>query len=79
MATDLDLIAVPWVDDAESAESLVESLRAAVNGSFREIDPNLALKPHGRRAWSIYLNDEGCGPYLDLSVTPNDKWHEEAP
>jgi hypothetical protein len=32
MNRDLDLIAVPWVDDAQPADVLVEAIRAAVDG-----------------------------------------------
>lgn len=79
MATDLDLVAVPWVDDADDAEVLVEALRVAVNGWIRN-DPNAyehdyvnrnpEPKPHGRRAWSIYIGEGAI--YLDVSVMPRE-------
>lgn len=77
MNRDLDLIAVPWADEAATAETLVEAIRAAVDGDI-ETDPvtgepyapakHPSTKPHGRRAWSIYF----CGRafYIDLSVMP---------
>lgn len=74
MATDLDLIAVPWTEVAATPEDLVETMRAAIGGVIhdeREHDHNPAPKPHGRLAWSIYLQ-EGRGPYIDLSITPRD-------
>lgn len=79
MARDLDLIAVPWIDSAAPAETLVEALRDAVGGYIRN-DPqtsanqynldtkNPSDKPHGRRAWSIYFS--GRRFYIDLSVMP---------
>jgi len=72
MATDLDLIAAPWTEEATDAEMLIEALRASINGFFRDHVPGLsnpAFKPHGRLAWSIYTQD-GESPYLDISVMP---------
>lgn len=82
MATDLDLLAVPWTEEADEAEVLVEALRELVGGIIPN-DPdaysgdlllhNPNTKPHGRRAWSIYwqiLDGYGVGPYIDLSVMP---------
>lgn len=72
MARDLDLIAVPWVDNALAAEVLVEAVMKAVNGRFAPADSgferNPALRPHGRRAWSIYF--AGLMFYIDLSIMP---------
>lgn len=73
---DLDLVAVPWVDEAAAPEVLIEAIRAAVGGFIlnrENADPsdftgrNPEPKPHGRLGWSIHL---GGGPYLDLSVMP---------
>ena len=69
MQRDLDLIAVPWVDEASDAETLVSVIDKAVHG-FLDPDPKNASpgsKPHGRRCWTIHL---GGGPYIDLSVMP---------
>lgn len=71
MATDLDLIAVPWVDEVSGPETLIEALRLAVNGWIREetrYDHNPARRPHGRLAWSIYVGEGAT--YLDVSVMP---------
>ena len=64
---DLDLIAVPWTDEACSARDLV----AAICDEF-DVQPNRSIgdperKPHGRLAWSIPL---WWGAYIDLSVIP---------
>lgn len=77
MATDFDLIAVPWIKTPDAPEVLIESLRSAVNGrvdndplasEYDETMRNPVKKFHGRLAWSIYLNDGRNGPYLDVSV-----------
>lgn len=79
MARDLDLIAVPWADEAAPVETLVEAIRDAVDGIIRNDPPtegnkyhqttsNPGHKPHGRLAWSIYF--AGHRFYIDLSVMP---------
>ena len=73
MATDLDLIAVAWVEDAKSEEELIQALLEAIDGI---LFPSLPVedKPHGRRAYSIYFRplegNEQAFPYLDVSVIP---------
>lgn len=66
---DLDVVAIPWTDEAVSAEELTEALRAEVHGWVcKDRDPTPTVKPHGRLTWSIHLED-GIG-YVDLSVMP---------
>ena len=78
LARDMDLIAVPWVDDAKEPKALALAIEHAVGGvidngsrvdgpayDFATKPP--AVKPHGRLCWSIHL---GGGPYIDLSVIP---------
>lgn len=79
MRRDLDLVAVPWTEEAAPALEVAEAIIKASGGFLRERaakeghpegwpgtrDP--AQKPHGRLAWSIHL---GGGPYIDLSVMP---------
>ncbi len=67
---DMDLVAVPWTNDATSAEELV----AAFAKYLRVLDDvfSLALhgpeqKPHGRIAW---LLSTGFGSGIDQSVMP---------
>lgn len=70
MQRDLDLIAVPWVDDVTSAEALVEVLLATSGGRLIARpgwEADGSTRSHGRRVWSIYL---GGRPYIDLSVMP---------
>lgn len=76
LARDLDLVAVPWVEEAIPAEELaqlvamylggtIETDWGAQPGDFSKRNPQ--PKPHGRLAYSIQL---GGGPYVDLSVMP---------
>ena len=73
MGRDLDIVAVPWIEAAVSEEELVKAI-AEVAGCFVPTDhvresgviySNPALKPHGRRAWTVSW---GGHAYIDLSV-----------
>ncbi len=80
MKRDLDLIAVPWVEDAKSAAELVEMIARNVagfvvgkdvdgkirNGEVEHID-NPTKHPHGRLSWNICW---GGRAFIDLSVMP---------
>ncbi len=82
MNRDLDVVAIPWTEEAVSADELAETLRVEFGGHTRllmgqEIDRNPTPKAHGRRCYSYYFDtfeEEGkqtsWGPYLDLSVMP---------
>jgi hypothetical protein len=68
---DFDLVAIPWIDEANTEDELVQSLAkyvASVMGiSFHkkaEID-GPEEKPHGRHSYSIQV---GNGAYLDISI-----------
>jgi hypothetical protein len=71
VTTDLDLIAVPWTDEAAPAETVVEALRTHL--AFVETVPaelcteQATPKPHGRKAWNLYMDHGGK---VDLSVMP---------
>jgi len=59
----LDLIAVPWTENAKSGAELVDAVCQAVSG--HSLPPGRRL--HGRVCWPIHL---GCGSFLELSVLP---------
>lgn len=81
MARDLDIVAIPWTEDAVSAERLIMHLVAAVdgrlrNGATRKEDgtwepahaSSPTVKPHGRLAWTVHVGHDGL--YVDVSVMP---------
>ena len=82
MATDLDLVAVPWTQDACDAEELVQVIClhfkafAPVTRFEPEDDPNPSPRAHGRLAYCLHFDhrtEKGLphgGPYIDLSVMP---------
>jgi hypothetical protein len=61
---DLDLIAVPWTDEASSVEELLTALNERENCSYGP--PN--ERPHGRVGYVLH-GFAGC-KYVDLSITP---------
>jgi len=74
MNRDMDLIAVPWVDNAKEPEILVEAIKKKINGfTGWDTDPGY-LAPHGRRVWLIWFNGidypKGGGTCIDLSIMP---------
>ena len=82
LVRDLDLVAVPWTEEAALAEELVSAIMSVVGGVFRDggrcvegkwetvIGSDPGLKPHGRKAWTIHT---GAELYIDLSVMPRIK------
>lgn len=75
LARDIDMVAIPWTEDAAAAEELVAALIKTArrhNDGVAFLAPGQKLpvrKPHGRRCWSIFVQEEH-GTYVDLSVMP---------
>ena len=65
--SDLDLIAVPWIEDAKPSEILVNIIKDRLNANLGvDFDTdNPSIKPHGRVAYNLYLS-----PFskVDLSI-----------
>ncbi len=74
MATDLDLIAVPWIEEAEKPEKVVEAIQKYVNGFMGWDSLPGDIKAHGRRSWLIWFNGVsspiGGRCHIDLSIMP---------
>jgi hypothetical protein len=71
MRNDLDVVAIPWTDEAASPEELLTALLAGMGWATEHPDRPRSdgpeAKPHGRVAWTIPL---GAGTAIDLSVMP---------
>ena len=71
MGRDLDLVAIPWTEDADSPEKLIE---AFVRFVIKKADVQMHTlrtpvhKPHGRLAYAIPIGHDGH--YLDVSIMP---------
>lgn len=72
MTRDLDLIAVPWTEDADSPQVLLEAIRKFITSKMRKKVtypmPTAQTKPHGRIAYAFPIGYDGH--YLDISVMP---------
>lgn len=86
LARDIDLIAVPWTEQAHDPHELLCDLKGALAGIFgrtrfdpRDDDGCWNLKPHGRKARSIHVYCDGHFFYFDISVMPLVPKEEEAP
>lgn len=68
MLRDLDLIAVPWRDDASAGVKLAEAIAIAVSG-MRSME---SASPGGRATYHILLDEHAYGKkvdgYIDLNV-----------
>lgn len=67
MHTDMDLIAVAWVEDAQPVESLVKAINDCL-GKTVWSDSNLVsgeVKPHGRICYTLSI---GSDWFIDLSI-----------
>lgn len=63
---DMDLIAVPWSEEATDAEQLVQAI-CETTGAFILQWQDGTKKPHGRIAYILQM---GAGLYIDLGVMP---------
>jgi hypothetical protein len=68
-ARDVDIVAVPWTEDAGSPEDIVSALMTNIGRCDWCADEQGSTKPHGRRSWSVWLHEYSI--YLDLSVIFN--------
>lgn len=75
---DMDLIAVPWIDEASDGLTLIKAFKEATNTVVHHEtmddqypDCHPTKKPHGRLAYSLHVTNSGMyGGYLDISVMP---------
>jgi hypothetical protein len=68
---DFDLIAVPWVEEASDALTLIRAFKKATRTVTHHEDCAPTQKPHGRIAYSLHVTNSGMyGGYLDISVMP---------
>lgn len=71
MSRDLDIVAIPWTDDADSPEKLLRAFcKFVVSKADVKLNPHRppTQKPHGRLAYVIPIGHDGH--YLDISIMP---------
>lgn len=72
MLTDLDIVAIPWTEEAKPAMELLGHLKKHLGcldllGKDYEFISGPEQKPHGRIAWKINLSPAGS---VDISIMP---------
>lgn len=72
LARDIDLVAIPWTDEAVDGEALAKVVAVAAAGTGDEWARvggamQRTERPHGRVVWVINLVPQ---TYIDLSVMP---------
>jgi hypothetical protein len=76
---DFDLVAIPWIEEASSAKTLIMAIKKATGTVIHHEDHDHIViknfkgteKPHGRLAYSLHLTNHGMyAGYLDISVMP---------
>lgn len=65
---DLDLIAVPWGDNARDPDHLVRVIVSRTDLTIQHGSPS--PKPHGRIVYTLTLPGFGDPRWIDLSVMP---------
>lgn len=75
LARDIDLVAIPWTENADTPQLLVQrlcgALAASTGRALQMREDDWTEKPHGRRAVTIIL--PGMTPEIDLSIMPTIK------
>lgn len=79
MARDLDLVAIPWTEDADDHDKLIAAfVRFVVAKSGVEIKRlTPTKKPHGRLSYVVPVSSGSNNHYLDISVMPREEGGEE--
>lgn len=66
MVRDMDLVAVPWIEDCKPVLYLVEKLCEAAGATiYKNLPYKETKKPHNRTTYSLAILDDWC---IDLSV-----------
>lgn len=63
MQRDLDLVAIPWTDNARENGELMNAMAERLGLAITDIDD----KPHGRKAITFLM---GGACFMDLSILP---------
>ena len=70
MHTDMDLIAVAWVEDAKPAKELIKAISGCIGATVWEKHNKISKgekRPHGRLSYTLSIMGSW---YVDISVMP---------
>ncbi len=67
MASDMDMMAMPWVEDAKPVEDLIKALSDCIDGTVWKDSHFVPFygKPHGRIVYTLSIFSDF---YIDLSL-----------
>jgi hypothetical protein len=75
LSRDLDVVAIPWIDDAGDELDMLHAICEKVGGYIPKDEPS--FKPHGRKSWVICLGGASAefdssefATYIDISIMP---------
>lgn len=77
MASDMDLLAVPWIEDAKPVEDLIKAFSDCIGDTIWKDKhfTSFEKRPHGRVAYTLNIYSDF---YIDLSVMlPHKKFDNE--
>lgn len=66
LARDMDLICIPWIDDADEPQVVVDAITREF--AFKETDEPPSVREHGRLVYTLLVSFGDC--FIDLSFTP---------
>ncbi|MER8999987.1 hypothetical protein NKJ52_20685 [Mesorhizobium australicum] len=66
VARDLDLICIPWIDDADDPQAVVDEITSRF--AIKETDKPPRVREHGRIVYTLLVSFGDC--FIDLSFTP---------
>lgn len=66
LARDMDLICIPWVDNADEPQAVVDAITSEF--AFKETDEPPRVREHGRLVYTLLVSFGDC--FIDLSFTP---------
>lgn len=66
LARDMDLICIPWVEDAADPQAVVDAITARF--AFKQTGNPPSAREHGRMVYTLLVSFGEC--FLDLSFTP---------
>lgn len=68
LSSDMDIMAMPWTEDAKPVEEMIEALNDCFTGSMFGVRPPYTEKPNNRIVYSINI---WADFYLDISIIRN--------
>ena len=70
ITNDLDLMAMPWIENPTSADELAERIQNAVDNQGRKYVKTCGEKPNNRVVYTIFAGNT----YIDMNIIENKEW-----